>query len=281
MAAIGSAWYVRAEVARTLDAALFESAQRLLELTSHELSEHKVPLDEMTLSRVSSSLPSDPIIEDDDLMYQVVNSRGHVLMRSADAPAQVMSVPSADGFFDTADLRVYTLQHPTLPVRIHIGAPLAHRRQMQLAATLWGMLPLLGLLPLVAWIIRQVSRRELAPVRDLAQQIRERTEHDLRPVVLRPLAQELASVAESTNYLMQRLGEALDAERALAANAAHELRTPLATVRLRLQNVLSQPLADAAREEVRNAVGALDQLSRRTEKLLQLSRGGGGRGHGA
>lgn len=272
VAAIGSAWYVRAEVARTLDAALFESAQRLLELTSHELSEHKVPLDEMTLSRVSSPLPSDPIIEDDDLMYQVVNSRGHVLMRSADAPAQPMSVPSADGFFDTADVRVYTLQHPTLPVRIHIGAPLAHRRQMQLSATLWGMLPLLGLLPLVAWIIRRVSRRELAPVRDLAQQIRERTEHDLRPVVLRPLAQELASVAESTNYLMQRLGEALDAERALAANAAHELRTPLATVRLRLQNVLSQPLADAAREEVRNAVGALDQLSRRTEKLLQLSR---------
>ena len=272
VAAIGSAWYVRAEVARTLDAALFESAQRLLELTSHELSEHHIPLDELTLSSVSAPLPSGPIIEDDDLMYQVVNSRGHVLIRSADAPAQAMAVPSADGFFDMVDWRVYTLKHPTLPVRIHIGAPLAHRQQMQLAATLWGLLPLLGLLPLVAWIIRHVSRRELAPVRDLAQQIRERTEHDLRPVALGPLAQELASVAESTNYLMRRLGEALDAERALAANAAHELRTPLATVRLRLQNVLSQPLADAAREEVRSAVGALDQLSRRSEKLLQLSR---------
>jgi len=272
VAAIGSAWYVRAEVARTLDAALFESAQRLLELTSHELSEHHVPLDELTLSRVSAPLPSGPIIEDDDLMYQVVSSRGHVLIRSADAPAQAMAVPLADGFFDTADLRVYTLKHPALPVRIHIGAPLAYRRQMQLAATLWGMLPLLGLLPLVTWIIRRVSRRELAPVGDLARQIRERTELDLRPVALDPLPQELASVAESTNYLMRRLGDALDTERALAANAAHELRTPLATMRLRLQNVLAQPLADAAREEVRSAVVALDRLSRRTEKLLQLSR---------
>lgn len=271
MAALGSAWYVRTQVARTLDAALLESAQRLLEISSHELSEHKVPLDELTLSRVSSPLPSGAIIENDDLMYQVVSSRGHVLIRSVGAPAQAMSVPSVSGFFDTDDLRVYTLKHPTLPVRIHIGAPLAYRRNVQLTAMLWGMLPLLGL-PLVAWIVRQVCRRELAPVRDLAQEIRERTEHDLRPVALNALPQELASVAESTNYLMQRLGDALSTERALAANAAHELRTPLTTVRLRLQNVLSQPLSDAAREEVRNAIGALVQLSRRTEKLLQLSR---------
>ena len=270
-AAAGSAWYVRTEVGRTLDAALFESAQRLLEITSHELSEHNVPLDELTLSRVSSPLPT-PIIEDDNLMYQVVSSRGHVLIRSADAPAQAMQAPSADGFFDTAESRFYTLKHPTLPVRIHMGAPLAARRHMQLTATLWGMLPLLGLLPLVAWITRRVSRRELALVGDLAQQIRERTEHDLRPVALTPLPRELASVAESTNYLMQRLGDALDTERALAANAAHELRTPLATVRLRLQNALSQPLTEAAREEVSSALAALDQLRRRTEKLLQLSR---------
>ena len=269
-AAAGSAWYVRTEVGRTLDSALFESAQRLLEIASHELSEHNVPLDELTLSRVSSPLPT-PIIEDDNLTYQVVSSRGHVLIRSADAQVQAMPVPSADGFFDTADLRVYTLKHPTLPVRIHMGAPLAYRRNVQLTAMLWGMLPLLGL-PLVAWIVRRVCRRELAPVRDLAQQIRERTEHDLRPVALSPLPRELASVAESTNYLIQRLSGALDTERALAANAAHELRTPLATVRLRLQNALSLSLAEPAREEVSSALAALDQLRRRTEKLLQLSR---------
>ena len=271
VAALGSAWYVRTEVARTLDAALSESAQRLLEISSHALAERKVPLDGLTLSSGPSPLPSQPIIENDDLMYQVVSLRGHVLIRSVGAPAQAMSVTSVSGFLDTDDLRVYTLKHPTLPVRIHIGAPLAYRRNVQLTAMLWGMLPLLGF-PLVAWIVRQVCRRELAGVRDLAQEIRERTEHNLRPVTLNALPQELASVAESTNFLMQRLGDALDAERALAAHAAHELRTPLTIVRLRLQNVLSQPLSDVAGEEVRSAIGALEQLSRRTEKLLQLSR---------
>jgi two-component system, OmpR family, sensor kinase len=271
-AAIGSSWHVQSEVVGVLDSALYESAQRLLELSVHELSELDVPLEELMLTKVSSPLPSGPIIEDDNLMYQVLSSRGHMLIRSSDAPKEEMVVPLKDGFFDTLDWRIYTLKHPVLPVRIHIGSPQAYRQKLQLTATLWALLPLLAMLPLIAWLTHWISARGLAPVRELALQIRERTEHDLRPVTLLPLSTELASVGESTNYLMQRLGNALHTERALASNAAHELRTPLATVRLRLQNALSHPLTPAAREEVTFAVDALDRLSRRTDKLLQLSR---------
>ncbi len=272
VAALGSAWRAQAEVSRILDSALFESAQRLLEIASHELSEHDVPLDEMTLSKVSSPLPTGPIIEDDNLMYQVISNRGHVLIRSSDAPKQPLAVPAGNGFFDTLDWRVYTLKHPILPVRIHIASPRDYRLQLQISSVAWVLLPLLAVLPLIGWMTHWISKRGLAPVRNLAEQIRERTEHDLRPVALAPLAIELASLGESTNYLMKRLGDALHTERALAANAAHELRTPLATVRLRLQNALGHNLSEPAREEVSRAVAALDQLSRRTDKLLQLSR---------
>ena len=271
-AAIGSAWHVQSEVVRVLDSALFESAQRLLELSAHELSELDVPLDQLMLSKVSSPLPAGPIVEDDNLMYQVLSNRGHMLIRSSDAPKEEMVVPLVDGFFDTLEWRVYTLKHPVLPVRIHIGSPQAYRQKLQLTAILWALLPLLAMLPLIAWLTHWISARSLEPVRQLALQIRERTEHDLRPLTLAPLARELAPVGESTNYLMQRLGNALHTERALASNAAHELRTPLATVRLRLQNALSHPLTAVAREEVTFAVDALDQLTRRTDKLLQLSR---------
>ena len=271
-AAVGSAWHVQSEVVRVLDSTLLESAQRLLELSAHELSELDVPLDQLMLSKVLSPLPAGPIAEDDNLMYQVLSSRGHMLLRSSDAPKEEMVVPLTDGFFDTLEWRVYTLKHPVLPVRIHIGSPQAYRQKLQLTAILWALLPLLVMLPLIAWLTHWIAARSLEPVRQLALQIRERTEHDLRPLTLVPLARELAPVGESTNYLMQRLGNALRTERALASNAAHELRTPLATVRLRLQNALSHPLIAAARDEVRCAVDALDKLSRRTDKLLQLSR---------
>ena len=272
VAAAGSAWRAQAEVGRVLDAALVESAQRLLEIATHELSEHDVPLDEMTLSKVSPPLPTGPIVEDDNLLYQVLSNRGHLLIRSSDAPKVEFSVPMTNGFFDTLDLRVYTLIHPILPVRMHIASPRAYRQQLQISSVLWLLLPMLAMLPLIAWMTHWIAARGLAPVHELALQIRERTEHDLRPVSLGPLPTELASVGESTNFLMQRLGNALHTERALAANAAHELRTPLATVRLRLQNALSHSLTVAAREEVNFAVDALDQLSRRADKLLQLSR---------
>ena len=271
-AAAGSAWHVQAKVAAVLDTALIESGQRLLELSAHELSEYNIPIDEMTLSQVSPPLPTGPIVQDDNLMYQVISNRGHLLIRSADAPKLPMAVPPIDGFFDTLELRVYTLKHPVLPVLIHIASPRAYRQQLQISSVLWALLPLLAMLPLMAWMIHSITARALAPVRDLALQIRERTELDLRPVSLGTLPTELAPVGESTNYLMERLGNALNTERALAANAAHELRTPLATVRLRLQNALSHPLPVAAREEVSFAVDALEQLSRRTDKLLQLSR---------
>lgn len=271
-AAVGSAWHVQSRVARVLDSALIESAQRLLQLSAHELSELEVPLNELMLSKVSPPVPSGPIVEDDNLMYQVLSTRGHMLIRSSDAPKEEMVVPLTDGFFDTLDWRVYTLKHSVLPLRIHIGSPQTYRKSLQLTAALWALLPLLAMLPLIAWLTHWISARSLEPVRQLAFQIRERTEHDLRPFTIAPLATELASVGESTNYLMQRLGNALHTERALASNAAHELRTPLATVRLRLQNALSHTLTAGAREEVTFAVDALDQLSRRTDKLLQLSR---------
>ncbi|WP_442975443.1 histidine kinase dimerization/phospho-acceptor domain-containing protein, partial [Salmonella enterica] len=83
---------------------------------------------------------------------------------------------------------------------------------------------------------------------------------------------ELQSIADNTNHLLQRLASALDTERAMAADAAHELRTPLATTRLRLQGLLAHPLPEVSRQELRQALEALERLSRRTEKLLQLSR---------
>ena len=76
-------------------------------------------------------------------------------------------------------------------------------------------------------------------------------------------------MGDDVNRLLERLSHALDVERALAANAAHELRTPLAAARLRLQTALEH---DLRRHDVEAALDALQVLGHRAEKLLQLSR---------
>ena len=176
-------------------------------------------------------------------------------------------------FNDTATTEIYTLAHPSLPMYIHAGDPLAHRQATRTRTLLGLLVPLLVVLPLLGWLIRTVTRRVLAPAGQIARELQQRDGRHLAPLApAQPLPAELQTIVGSANHLLQRLEGALDTERALAANAAHELRTPLATVRLRLQTALAQVSDGPARQRVAEALDSLDQLGRRSEKLLQLSR---------
>jgi two-component system OmpR family sensor kinase len=124
-------------------------------------------------------------------------------------------------------------------------------------------------LPLLALLLRRIARRELRVMLDLGAEIGRRSGADLTPIHLQQMPAELRSMGEHVNRLLQRLAHALDAERSLAANAAHELRTPLASVRLRLQTALDQGLS---RSDVEAALDALATFGHRADKLLQLSR---------
>jgi two-component system, OmpR family, sensor kinase len=82
----------------------------------------------------------------------------------------------------------------------------------------------------------------------------------------------MGTISDSTNHLLARLDDALKTERALAANAAHELRTPLASARMSLRTAQTYPMSEAAREACERLAVNLETLGKRAEKLLQLSR---------
>jgi two-component system, OmpR family, sensor kinase len=140
----------------------------------------------------------------------------------------------------------------------------------------WLFLPMMGFLPVLALLVHRIVRRELLPVQQLTHQIAERGGQNLNPIRAETgFPTELTTIVDSTNRLLERMNAALDVERSLAANAAHELRTPIATARLRIDNALHYDLPDEVKLELEAAVVGLDRLSRRTEKLLQLSRAEG------
>lgn len=278
--ALATAWWASTEIDDTLDSALTETAWQLLDLITHEMTEvaptspDQAPpgQPERTVLKNSPRPPRGPHVENDYLIYQVVNPSGELLIRSRDAPEQPLQVPRVNGFAQTGPWRVYTLAHPISPVFIHVADPLSHRQSTQNSLMLDLLLPLAALLPVLALLIAHITRRELASVGTLVTQIRERGGNNLQPLQAAGLPAELQGISDSTNHLLQRLADALDTERALAANAAHELRTPLATTRLRLQAALGHALSPQARSEVQEALASLTRLGLRAEKLLQLSR---------
>lgn len=252
-------WYLQHELSEQLDAGLVESAERLLDLAAHDARNHRNPSErDGTLYRLEVPHSNLSGAHHDVLMYQVVNGHNELLLRSADAPLTPLAVPLSTGFFDTPVLRTYTLAHPSLPMFIHVGDPLAHRSAARTQVLLGLLVPLLVILPLLGLLIRAVTQRALAPAGTLAAELQLR------------VGQAGEQVVGAVHNGLQLVGQAL------AANAAHELRTPLAAVRLNLQTALVHVPTGAAYTDIQGALQSLDRLSRRCEKLLQLSRAGSG-----
>jgi two-component system OmpR family sensor kinase len=192
-----------------------------------------------------------------------------VWLRSPAAPVAAFGIPLRAGFHDLAGWRIYAAAHPGMPLFLLLADPQAERTE----AVAWamGVLTLAWALVLAVLAVLLVwrARRRVGVVSALQRQIATRGVGHLQPLLLAGLPAELADLARDVNALLARLHEALQVERALAANAAHELRTPLAAAQLRLAAAMADGVGS---EHVAAAHQALASLQHRTEKLLQLSR---------
>ncbi|MBO9513333.1 MAG: sensor histidine kinase N-terminal domain-containing protein [Variovorax sp.] len=263
---LGVVWYVDREINHNFDNELVEVSHRMFNMALTEL-------DKLEATNPDSPKPltaRPQLFSSDAVIYQVVAPGERILLRSAEAADASFDVPLAPGFANAEPWRIYTVHHPTRDLYFQVADPLDERRTA-LNRTLLGLIiPLVAVLPLLALVLRNVARSELRGLEELAGEIEQRSGTDLRPIRLPGLPRELRSVGDHVNQLLERLSHSLDVERALAANAAHELRTPLAAARLRLQTALEHE--DLKRDEVLAALEALRVLGHRTEKLLQLSR---------
>ncbi len=259
---LGVVWYVGSEINYNFDSELVEVSHRMLDMVLEHVDDGPSAGTPLVIAAPGS-------FPDADVPFQLITADARVLARSAGAEPAQFDVPLAPGFANTPAWRVYTLRHPARGVFLQVADPLQERREA-VNRTLVGLIvPLVAVLPLLALLLRRIARRELRALDQLAREIGLRDGQQLGPIALPALPRELRSVEDHVNRLLERLSGALDVERALAANAAHELRTPLAVARLRLQTALEHGLA---RTDVQAALQALQTLSQRTEKLLQLSR---------
>lgn len=271
------AWYVDDQIQHNFDMELMESAHRQLYpalLDWQPASDpHRTPADDPL---VMQDTPGDGYTE--PLLLQLRDRQGRVLLRTSATPASAFAVPLQAGFYDTPEFRVFSLYDSSQQLWLQLADPLEERRQAS-QRTLWGLgLVLLLILPVLVLLIQWIAQGGLRTLQQLQQQITARNGRNLQPLDIDHLPRELHAVGDGVNQLLGRLSEALNTERALAANAAHELRTPLATIRLRLHTALEQARSqhsDVPLIDVQMALQALNRLSHRTERLLQLSRAEG------
>ena len=210
-----------------------------------------------------------------DMQYQVV-AGGQVVQRSAGAPAR----PFVEGFddehgfaglrVDDEDWRVFVVRDEARRFEVQVGQRADKRFEIleDLAEALW--LPALGILLLRALVCWWLTGRVLAPLRRTAASIAAKTPSDLARVALDGQPRELLPIVGALNEVLGRLEQALQAERRFTADAAHELRTPLAGLHMHVQLLQRQhPALAASFHKLRQDIGRLTAL---VDSLLALAR---------
>ena len=145
-------------------------------------------------------------------------------------------------------------------------------RLSTLTNALWVQLALTFLsLPLLLWLIARGIRRGLTPLDLLAGELAARNAQSLQPVSEQVPAETLPLV-QSLNALLARVAESLAREQRFTADAAHELRSPLAALKVQAE-VLAMSSDEAEQQHhLGNIHESIDRANRLTEQLLTLAR---------
>lgn len=262
LVALGVSWVVKQETDEIFDSSLQELGQRLLPLARLQIERNDNPEQERL----------QPIRHDEYLTYQVFDRHHRLRLRSHNAPATPFPAPHVPGFHQLNHQRFFVDVSSDGEYLIQVTEPADHRDHTQSHVMQLLLLPLLLPWPLSIGVIYLSVREARNSFALFTRKIAERRGADLRPLDKSKLPVELHPVGDAVNALMERLKQALDAERSLAANSAHELRTPIAAAISQLDLLRNSALPPAAAARVDAALEKLRGLQTMAVKLLQLSR---------
>lgn len=134
------------------------------------------------------------------------------------------------------------------------------------------VLPAALLLTVIAVLLTLALQRGLEPLSRAAADVAARSAEALHPIEQEAYPPELHRLVGATNDLMARLGTALAVQRRFVADAAHELRTPIAALRLQLQLLERAPDGTRRERAAAELRAGVDRAQHLVEQLLQLSR---------
>jgi signal transduction histidine kinase len=155
---------------------------------------------------------------------------------------------------------------------IQVAQPLRIRQRLAANAALHSVMPLLFLAPVMALVAWWLAALTLAPLRRVVAEVRARDDKLLQPLPDAGLPDDVSPLVVALNGLLQRLGHALETQRAFLSDAAHELRSPLTALKLQLETLKRAPDEAAHGNAVATLSDGIERAVRIVEQLLLLAR---------
>ena len=226
------------------------------------------------LSASALGEPGHAVAEEEnfDFVVQVWTADGlRVFQSSAQAALPQRAVL---GFADVqahgTTYRVFSMQSRSQTIQV--AQDMAVRSAMASTLAMRAVAPIAVMAPLLMLAVWWIVGASLAPVSRVRRQVAERQADDLTEVNEAGLPAEIRPLVHELNLLFARVRQAFDAQKSFVADAAHELRSPLAALKLQVQS-LQRAGDDAARELAAGRLAAgIDRATRLMEQLLMLAR---------
>lgn len=250
------------------DRAMGEAGQVLLSVAEHELLEHGGPVTDIVSLASQAHAPY--------LVFQIWDAAGQLMYRSIGARNEPLvpfsNVGYSDQQMDGEAWRVFTAWDDHHALQVQLAEPKSYRLATRADIGIRLGSVLLLFVALTMFVIWMIVARVFEPLESSARDVAARSPDDLREVSIAGAPREVIPLLGSLNQLLGRVRAVLQRERMFTADAAHELRTPLAAIR-----TTAQVLGDArGTEEVQAAVTDLiegvDRGSHLVEQLLVLAR---------
>lgn len=196
-----------------------------------------------------------------------------IIIRSKNAPDTRLSVQPgfSDILRDNLRWRVFMLETPESDYTVYTAESYKARNELISHITRDALLPLPLGVPIMLILVWVAVGRGLSPLTRVANEIRQRRADLLTPLETDNTPYEVLPLINSINHLLSRLGNSLEKERRFTADAAHELRTPLAGIRAQSQVALRSRDENERRQALQNIIEAVDHGSHLIQQMLLLA----------
>ncbi|TGP21763.1 MULTISPECIES: sensor histidine kinase [unclassified Mesorhizobium] len=213
----------------------------------------------------------------DSVYYRVETANGRLLTGYPDLPGAPQG-GSIEASYRDHRLRLATLSHAVIgagadsPIRVTVGVTLAGHDAMVKRLWFSAFAQQLALVAIAGVFVLLGLRRGLAPLIRLRDAVRSPDRSDLDPVEVPGAQSEIRPLIDALNAYMERVRAQMAAQRRFIANAAHQLRTPLALMSTQASYALRESAADQRQEALVALQASSGRLARLAEQLLTLSR---------
>lgn len=222
---------------------------------------------------------------EDTVYFQIVSPEGDLLAGDLEIPGLAQGTPlhSREVQFRDAEIQGDDIRVAYLPVVLDEGQPqrygmvqvaeTRHKRSSLSTRIVSGvLLPQFLIIPIAVVLVWFGLSRGIAPLRRLQDTIRERRPGDLAPIPPDSAPEEVRPLIIAFNDMMVRLEDNLQAQQRFIADAAHQMRTPLAGLKMQAELALNEPDPEQMRASMRRVHAGAERAVRLTNQLLALAR---------